>query len=566
MDITSIKQPVFGSWYIEEEIGSGSFGTVFKIKKEIFGKTYYSALKIIRVPQNDSEIKSVRSELGDDDSVKAYYSNFVQDFSKEIELMAELKGNKNIVGIEDQDFIENESGIGWTILIRMELLTPFIEYQTRNVMSLQDILRLGMDICSALEICEKKNIIHRDIKPDNIFVAEDGSFKLGDFGIARELEKTTGGLSKKGTYTYMAPEVYLGKPYNRNVDIYSLGIVLYKLLNRNRTPFLPPAPKPITYTDRERSISRRINGEPIPRIAAISDSLNAILQKACAFNPKDRYSSASEMKSALSACLTADVSSEKKTAAAPVLPEDKQNLTDTIGPTLIPTQQKKQPIVQETDRMSSVNVPPESKKTAKRRYSTQDKILMIICFLVFLGSLVFANWAVNTLKTDNTSTTKATNSYDKTTKARDSSDNTTTTKKADSLVIDKQHLENLIGVPIEDVQAVWPADSVEDTNYVQKYYYNDNNQRIYIKTVDGIVVNISIVFHGESSYSLFGISVDDSVSQALATIKEYGYTEDFGSSDEDDDYYYRNPDSDSKVNIDFLSDGRLWWLEIDDSY
>ena len=190
---------------------------------------------------------------------------------------------------------------------------------------------------------------------------------------------------------------------------------------------------------------------------------------------------------------------------------------------------------------------------------------MIICFLVFLGSLVFlVNWAGNTLKTDNTSTTKATNSYDKTTKAKDPSDNTTTTKKADSLVIDKQHLENLIGTPIEDIQTVWPADSVEDTDYAQKYCYSDGYQDIYIITFDDIVDEIYIFFNGHSgsSYSLFGIDEDASVSQALATIKEYGYTEDLDPSDEYDSYSYRNPDSDSVVGINYDNDGILSSLAI----
>lgn len=73
------------------------------------------------------------------------------------------------------------------------------------------MIRLGIDICKALELCQKYNVIHRDIKPENIFVSGSGDFKLGDFGIARTIERASSGLSKKGTYNYMAPEVYRGK-------------------------------------------------------------------------------------------------------------------------------------------------------------------------------------------------------------------------------------------------------------------------------------------------------------------------------------------------------------------
>ncbi|MCR4655916.1 MAG: protein kinase [Lachnospiraceae bacterium] len=94
------------------------------------------------------------------------------------------------------------------------------------------VLKLGVDICSALEICAMKKVIHRDIKPENIFINEFGDYKLGDFGVARKLENVAGALSQKGTYNYMAPEVEKGTSYNETVDLYSLGLVLYRFLNR----------------------------------------------------------------------------------------------------------------------------------------------------------------------------------------------------------------------------------------------------------------------------------------------------------------------------------------------
>ena len=88
---------------------------------------------------------------------------------------------------------------------------------------------MGLDLSKALGYCRKLHIIHRDVKPENIFVSRFGDFKLGDFGIARELERTMSGFSKKGTYSYMAPEMYKGEKYDSRVDIYSLGIVLIYL-------------------------------------------------------------------------------------------------------------------------------------------------------------------------------------------------------------------------------------------------------------------------------------------------------------------------------------------------
>ena len=83
---------------------------------------------------------------------------------------------------------------------------------------------------------------------------------MGDFGIARELDRTMSGLSKKGTFSYMAPEMYRGEAYDARVDIYSLGIVLYKLRNHNRLPFISLKKQLITYRDKEEALNRRMAG------------------------------------------------------------------------------------------------------------------------------------------------------------------------------------------------------------------------------------------------------------------------------------------------------------------
>lgn len=147
----------------------------------------------------------------------------------------------------------------------------------------------GIDMCRALEVCRELNIVHRDIKPDNIFVSANGKFKLGDFGVARTIEKTMAGLSRKGTYSYMAPEIYNGKEYGFEADIYSLGIVLYKLLNNNRDPFLPPYPAPVKYSDKTEAMVKRIQGLEMPMPANADEKLARIVFKACAHNPSERY-------------------------------------------------------------------------------------------------------------------------------------------------------------------------------------------------------------------------------------------------------------------------------------
>ncbi len=294
---------VLGKWKLTRLIGEGSFGKVFAAEREDFGVTYQAAVKIITIPQSQSEVQSARSEGMDDASVTAYFRSFVEEIIKEFELMSKLKGTANVVSYEDHEVVPHSDGVGWDIFIRMELLTPLLTRIQNGAMTRPDVLRLGIDLCKALELCRKHNIIHRDIKPENIFVSEMGDYKLGDFGIARTVEKTTGGLSKKGTYTYMAPEVYREQPYGPAADLYSLGLVLYRLLNDNRTPFLPPYPQPITHSDRESALARRMGGEALPTPCNAEGPLADIILKACAFDPKDRYASADALRQALEAVL-----------------------------------------------------------------------------------------------------------------------------------------------------------------------------------------------------------------------------------------------------------------------
>ena len=299
----SVDAAVLDGWNITRLLGEGSYGKVFEIERSEFGQTYRAALKVITVPQSSAEVRSVISEGMSVSQAEAYFHGIVEELMHEFSIMFKLKGTANIVSCEDLRVLEHPDGIGWDILIRMELLHPLLPYVYEHPMARRDIIRLGIDICKALELCQRYNVIHRDIKPENIFISDNGDYKLGDFGIARTIERTTSGLSKKGTYSYMAPEVYAGREYGFSVDTYSLGLVLYRMLNKNRGPFLPQPPEAITFSSREQALARRMSGEALPRPFYGEGRLGEIVLKACAFDPKDRYSSPQQLRQELEAIL-----------------------------------------------------------------------------------------------------------------------------------------------------------------------------------------------------------------------------------------------------------------------
>ena len=305
-------------WEIGELLGSGSYGNVHLLQN---GEEK-AALKVIRIPASEAEEAALAHEYPDAEDRIRYCENIVKGLQAEIRAMELLRSNGHVVILQDHAVTCSEDRLSWTVWIRMELLTSFPDYLIGNRMKEKDILDMGVQICSALEACEKENILHRDIKPENIMTDGHGTYKLGDFGLARQMGLSSQSLSLKGTFTYMAPEVYHGSTYGPRADQYSLGIVLYRLLNRSRDPFVDPDIRMIYYRDRESALQRRMKGEPLPKPAEASPEASAVICKACAFRPEDRYDSISALRSDLSAVLRGETPAVMLYPAAHELPGD----------------------------------------------------------------------------------------------------------------------------------------------------------------------------------------------------------------------------------------------------
>lgn len=311
------NETVFKGWYYVMEntahgprrklLGVGGSGSVFEIQKKrgIGNRGAKSALKVISIPHDENEIRQYLAEGYDRDEIRQIIGDQKDKAKREQELLIQLKNKSNIVHIEDFAVKEKEDGIGWNLYIRMERLKSIDEQMISirkgetESFSEARVIALGIEICSALDRCHKAGILHRDIKPGNIFVDMNGYYKLGDFGISRVMDETTGIMSGTKTDWYAAPEVLRFEKCKVTADIYSLGLVMYELLNDGRLPFLPPVQEQIGPNDREKSMIQRMRGEQIPPIAGVSKKMNEILLKACAFDPDDRFASASKMSHSL---------------------------------------------------------------------------------------------------------------------------------------------------------------------------------------------------------------------------------------------------------------------------
>ncbi len=302
-DLAGIVHLVWPDWEVMENIGSGAFASVVRAaRRNRIPGDKDSAIKIIRIPGNDSDWDQMLTEGKSPEQAEQYFQAVVDDSLKEIRAMEELTGNTNIVSIFDYKVHKMPDQHAWYILIRMEYLQKI---NTANL-SEDRIIRLGVDVCTALSLCRKKNIVHRDVSLDNIFIL-DGNYKLGDFGVAKVLEGSVGTMhSIAGKPLYMAPEVYNAVLSDTDiesaakVDIYSLGILLYRLSNNMNYPFENPEGENITARERNQAFRRRvIDGEALPAPANVSPGLARIILKACAADPDKRYRNADIMKADL---------------------------------------------------------------------------------------------------------------------------------------------------------------------------------------------------------------------------------------------------------------------------
>ena len=168
------EKRLFENWFIPDyskPIGRGSFGVVYELRS-MDAKSVHTAVKIISIPRNNDEYVERVKEFGVSvESVEAEYERAKDSVISEVELMLKVSGYTNCVGCIAYRVVEHEDCFGWDILIQMEMLESLDSYyRKKGAITTHDIVRLGIDMCRALEACEEHSIIHRDIKPANIMV------------------------------------------------------------------------------------------------------------------------------------------------------------------------------------------------------------------------------------------------------------------------------------------------------------------------------------------------------------------------------------------------------------
>ena len=255
-----------GRYELLEKIGDGGMAVVYKGKDKLLNR--YIAVKILR-PEFTKD------------------ATFVENFKRESQAAAGLS-HPNIVGVYD---VGREGNINYIVmeLIEGDTLNKIIEREAP--MDYRKVIDISKQVASALRVAHKNKIIHRDVKPHNIMVTNDGVAKLADFGIARAVNDATLSTGSKivGSVHYFSPEQARGNYVDERSDIYSLGIVMYEMLT-GKVPF--DGDNPVTVA------LKHINEEIVPPRElepSIPPALERIVMKATNKFQTNRYANADEL-------------------------------------------------------------------------------------------------------------------------------------------------------------------------------------------------------------------------------------------------------------------------------
>lgn len=267
---------------ILEKIGSGGMAEVFKGKDHKLNR--FVAVKVLK------------DEFVED-------KNFVRKFKEEAQAAAAL-AHPNIVNVYD---VGDEQNIFYIVMELVEGITLKTYIEKKGRLTVKEATSIAIQVASGLEIAHNNQIVHRDIKPQNIIISREGKVKVTDFGIAKSISSNTNTADAMGSVHYTSPEQARGGYSDAKSDIYSLGIVMYEMVT-GRVPFDGETTVVVAVKHlQEDIVSPRVYASDVPV------SLEHIILKCTEKSPDRRYASAAELIADLKqSLLTPDVNFVKE--------------------------------------------------------------------------------------------------------------------------------------------------------------------------------------------------------------------------------------------------------------
>ena len=283
-------------WTVTQTVGASGDGPVYEIRENATGEK--ASLKVLSIPNSLDELRAALGNNVSPAEAAAKCDQIVQALSQGYSMMPQMSVCPSIIRCDGAQYYRHADNIGWDMVVKTEHLIPVTSLPQEHFTQ-EECVKLAKDAAAGLSFLNSNGALHGDVRPQNLFLADDGTYKLGEPAFVKAAANLTG--PQAASVWYMAPETALGGQSDARSDLYSLGVTLYWLLNGRRLPFLPLPPAVPTAEDFENARQRRFAGEPFPAPANGSDALKDFVLRACAFDPQARYADASEMLKGLEA-------------------------------------------------------------------------------------------------------------------------------------------------------------------------------------------------------------------------------------------------------------------------
>ena len=289
-----LVSPLLANMEIVSRISTRGAVSVYIVKSTKTAQTYI--LKHISVPESQKQVDALlfTGAAASEAEAQKYYEQVVGDYRQELETLESLSASPNLDCFRSYQIEPKEDGVGFDVYLLAEHRKTLNEYLSDNAITHLCAVNLAMDLCSALVDLRSAGLVHRDVKPGNIYLNSQGHFVLGDLGIAKIDELKYCSMPENMLSSYSAPELFsLVGTIEPTTDIYSVGLILYRIYNGNHAPFEDER------TSAKAADKLRIMGKDLPAPMYADYEMAEIIHKACAFQPADRYQDPNEMKQAL---------------------------------------------------------------------------------------------------------------------------------------------------------------------------------------------------------------------------------------------------------------------------
>lgn len=210
---------IWPGWKVVDKIGNDSRDMLFEVIQSNDSADTRGSVKVISIPEEEAEIHTLLAKGKSDEWIQTYLKKKTSDYIRRIQFIAAFRGASNMIRIEDCRAVEKTDQTGWEIYIRMEFLYPLSVYTREHSMTEQEVVKMGINVCTALEQYEKCDTVHGNVKAEQIFIDASGKYKLGDFGKSWEKENTVTGYGQKND------------KIEKTEDVYALGKMISELLN-----------------------------------------------------------------------------------------------------------------------------------------------------------------------------------------------------------------------------------------------------------------------------------------------------------------------------------------------